>query len=51
MSELDYGNDHEKHIKKEDVVTDIPECPYCGSIYITILEDRDICHDCGFVYT
>ena len=26
-------------------------CAYCGSENITILDDKDICHDCGEVYT
>lgn len=26
-------------------------CQMCGSDNITITDDEDICHDCGFVYT
>lgn len=26
-------------------------CPMCGSENITVLDDKDICHDCGFIYT
>lgn len=26
------------------------ECVLCGSTSITITDDKDICHDCGYVY-
>jgi len=26
-------------------------CPMCGGDNITITDEADICHDCGFVYT
>lgn len=27
------------------------ECVMCGSTQVTITDDADICHDCGYVYT
>jgi hypothetical protein len=27
------------------------ECVFCGSEEVTITDEADICHDCGFVYT
>lgn len=26
------------------------ECVNCGSTSVTITDDKDICHDCGYVY-
>ena len=26
------------------------ECLWCGSSQLTITDDADICHDCGYVY-
>lgn len=26
------------------------ECVSCGSRSVTITDDKDICHDCGYVY-
>lgn len=26
------------------------ECVMCGSSSVTITDDKDICHDCGYVY-
>ena len=26
------------------------ECVFCGSTSVTITDDKDICHDCGYVY-
>lgn len=27
------------------------ECVSCGGTNVTITEEADICHDCGYVYT
>jgi len=27
------------------------ECVCCGSTEVTITDDADICHECGYVYT
>jgi len=27
------------------------ECVMCGSTSVTITDDADICHDCGYIYT
>jgi len=27
------------------------ECVWCGSDNVTITDEADICHDCGYVYT
>lgn len=27
-----------------------PECEMCASTSVTITEDKDICHECGYVY-
>lgn len=27
------------------------ECVMCGSTQVTITDDADICHECGYVYT
>lgn len=26
------------------------ECVFCGSTSVTITDDKDICHNCGYVY-
>lgn len=26
-------------------------CVNCGSQNVTVLDDKDICHECGYVYT
>ena len=26
------------------------ECVFCGSTSVTITDDKDICHHCGYVY-
>lgn len=26
------------------------ECVMCGSTSVTVTDDKDICHDCGYVY-
>lgn len=27
------------------------ECVWCGSEEVTITDEADICHECGYVYT
>ncbi len=45
------GKDY-SHLKSNS--EDYPEheeCLDCGSTNVTITDEADICHDCGFVYT
>ncbi|MCB9073999.1 MAG: hypothetical protein H6552_00480 [Chitinophagales bacterium] len=45
------GKDY-SHLKKSAYCIDPEhECNQCGSTLVTELENKDICHDCGFVYT
>ena len=45
------GNDY-SHLKvNSDQFPDHEECVMCGSTQVTITDDADICHDCGYVYT
>lgn len=53
MGKIEYsdGNDY-SHLKVNS--EDYPgheECVACGSTQVTITDDADICHDCGYVYT
>ena len=44
------GIDHSnKDVNTEDH-PDYQECENCGSSSVTITDDKDICHDCGYVY-
>lgn len=45
------GKDY-SHLKKSAYYIDPEhECNQCGSTLVTELDDKDICHDCGFVYS
>jgi len=45
------GKDH-SHLKvNSEQHPEHRECVMCGSYQITITDDADICHDCGYVYT
>jgi len=45
------GKDY-SHLRKSAYYID-PEygCNQCGSTLVTEMEEADICHDCGFVYS
>ena len=45
------GNDYSHLIVNSDKFTEHEECVMCGSTQVTITDDADICHDCGYVYT
>ena len=45
------GKDY-SHLRKSAYYKDPEyECNECGSTLVTELNDKDICHDCGFIYT
>lgn len=45
------GKDY-SHLRKSAYYIDPEhECNQCGSTLVTEFDDKDICHDCGFVYT
>jgi hypothetical protein len=47
----DYSN-LEPNIEDVDCGRDVAECVWCGEDYnVTILEDKDICHSCGYIYS
>ena len=43
---IDHSDLHvNSHLYKEQ-----EECVFCGSTSVTITDEKDICHDCGYVY-
>jgi hypothetical protein len=44
------GIDHSKLEVNSDQFPEHEECLMCGSTSVTITDDKDICHDCGYVY-
>lgn len=45
------GNDY-SHLKvNSEKHPEHGECVMCGSTQVTITDEADICHDCGYVYT
>lgn len=44
------GNDY-SHLEANSDQFPEHECVWCGSTQVTITDDADICHDCGYVYT
>ena len=45
------GNDYSHLRVNSDKFPEHEECVMCGSTQVTITDDADICHDCGYVYT
>lgn len=45
------GNDYSHLEVNSDQFPEHEECVMCGSTQVTITDDADICHDCGYVYT
>lgn len=45
------GNDYSHLEVNSDQFPEHEECVWCGSTQVTITDDADICHDCGYVYT
>ena len=45
------GNDYSHLMVNSDKFPEHEECVMCGSTQVTITDDADICHDCGYVYT
>jgi len=45
------GIDHSNLEVNSDEYPEHEECVMCGSTQVTITDDADICHDCGYVYT
>jgi hypothetical protein len=44
------GLDHSGLEVNSHLFPEHEECLMCGSNLVTITDDKDICHDCGFVY-
>ena len=44
------GIDHSGLEVNSDQYPEHEECVFCGSTSVTITDDKDICHDCGYVY-
>lgn len=44
------GIDHSSLKVNSDEYPEHDTCVACGSESVTITPDKDICHDCGFVY-
>lgn len=44
------GIDHSNLEVNSDKFPEHEECVNCGSTSVTITDDKDICHDCGYVY-
>ena len=44
-------NDYSHLMVNSDKFPEHEECVMCGSTQVTITDDADICHDCGYVYT
>lgn len=45
------GNDYSHLEVNSDQFPEHEECVMCGSTSVTITDDKDICHNCGYVYT
>lgn len=45
------GNNYRHLEVNSDQFPEHEECVMCGSTQVTITDDADICHDCGYVYT
>jgi len=44
------GIDHSGLEVNSDQFPEHEECVNCGSTSVTITDDKDICHNCGYVY-
>lgn len=44
------GIDHSNLEVNSDEYPEHEECVFCGSTSVTITDDKDICHNCGYVY-
>lgn len=44
------GNDYSHLQVNSEQYSEHEECVMCGSTQVTITDDADICHDCGYVY-
>lgn len=45
------GNDHSSLKINSELFPENNECVMCGSNELTITDNADICHSCGYVYT
>ncbi len=45
------GNNYSHLEVNSDQFPEHEECVMCGSTQVTITDDADICHECGYVYT
>ena len=45
------GKDYSHLEANSDQYPEHEECVMCGSTQVTITDDADICHECGYVYT
>lgn len=45
------GGDYYNLKSNSEIYPEHSECEMCGSEDVTIMDDKDICHNCGFVYT
>lgn len=53
LVESDFYADGIDHSNLESNIHDHPDHQYCVSCWgenVTITQDKDICHDCGYVY-
>jgi hypothetical protein len=44
------GNDYSDLKVNDNEHLNFEGCVACGSMNVTILDDKDICHDCGYIY-
>jgi hypothetical protein len=44
------GNNYSHLEVNSDQFPEHEECVFCGSTSVTITDDKDICHNCGYVY-
>lgn len=44
------GVDHSNLEVNSDQFPEHEECVNCGGTSVTITDDKDICHECGYVY-
>lgn len=44
------GIDHSNLEVNSHEYPEYEECVFCGSTSVTITDDKDICHHCGYVY-
>lgn len=43
--------DTDELLNEDDDQTPVGQCVWCGSLDVTVTDEADICHECGYVYT